>query len=67
MHIVQYLKAPEAALLSMLEIVFGIGLTWIFGGETPSAAALIGGTALLLTLAWHESGQGQTQDRPDSR
>jgi len=56
MRILRYLRAPEASLLSMLEIVFGIGLTWLFGGEAPGTATLIGGTALLLALAWHEAG-----------
>lgn len=60
MHVLKHLKAPEAALLSMLEIVFGIGFTWLFGGESPSTAALVGGTALLLTLAWHEAAPRQT-------
>ena len=68
MRILQYLKAPEAALLSMLEIVFGIALTWLFGGEAPSTATLFGGTALLLALAWHEAGsRGAPEARPASQ
>jgi drug/metabolite transporter (DMT)-like permease len=64
MKILRYLKAPEAALLSMLEIVFGIGLTWLIGGENPSTAALVGGVVLLMTLAWHEA---EPRRAPSSR
>lgn len=55
MRAMQYLSAPEAALLSLLEIVFGVILTWVFGAEAPGAATLLGGGILLAALVAHES------------
>jgi drug/metabolite transporter (DMT)-like permease len=56
MRLMLHLKAPEVALLSLLEIVFGVALTWLFGGEAPGTATLVGGSVLLLALAVHEVG-----------
>ncbi|MGE5386936.1 MAG: DMT family transporter [Betaproteobacteria bacterium] len=44
------LPAPEIALLGLLEVVFGIALAWIGANETPSPAALTGGTLVLAAL-----------------
>ena len=55
MYAMRQLSAPEAALLSLLEIVFGVALTWVFGGEAPGTATLIGGGILLAALVAHES------------
>lgn len=44
------LKATEAALLSLLEIVFGITWAWIFIGEVPSHQVLTGGALVLVAL-----------------
>jgi drug/metabolite transporter (DMT)-like permease len=55
------LKAPEVALLALLEILFGIAWAWIFVGEVPTWQMLVGGalvlTALLsnVLLGWRES------------
>jgi drug/metabolite transporter (DMT)-like permease len=49
------LVAPEVALLSLLEIVFGVTWTWLGGGETPSRDVLAGGTLVLGALVANES------------
>jgi drug/metabolite transporter (DMT)-like permease len=48
------LVAPEVALLSLLEIVFGVSWTW-FLGEAPSADVLAGGALVLGALVANES------------
>jgi drug/metabolite transporter (DMT)-like permease len=48
------LAAHEAALLALLEVVFGILLVWWFAGERPGAATLIGGSMVLAALAYNE-------------
>jgi drug/metabolite transporter (DMT)-like permease len=54
MHVARHLSAPELALLALLEVVFGILLTWAFGGEAPGQATLIGGSAVLAALVFNE-------------
>jgi len=54
MHAARYLTAAETSLLALLEVVFGILLTWAFGGERPGPATLLGGCAVLAALAYHE-------------
>jgi drug/metabolite transporter (DMT)-like permease len=49
------LSAPELALLSLLEVVFGIGWAWLGAGERPLPQVLAGGTLVLLTLAVNEA------------
>jgi drug/metabolite transporter (DMT)-like permease len=44
------LSAPEASLLSLLEVVFGVLWAWLGAGEAPSAAVLGGGALVLLAL-----------------
>ena len=48
------LGGPEAALLSVLEIVFGVAWTWLGSSERPSAAVLGGGALVLGALVAHE-------------
>ncbi len=48
------LVAPEVALLSLLEIVFGVSWTWL-AGEAPSANVLVGGALVLGALVANES------------
>jgi drug/metabolite transporter (DMT)-like permease len=48
------LPAHEVALLTLLEVVFGILLAWAWGGERPGLATLIGGALVLGALAYHE-------------
>lgn len=49
------LKAPEAALLSLLEVIFGVAWAWMGAGESPSLAVLGGGALVLLALAANEA------------
>jgi drug/metabolite transporter (DMT)-like permease len=45
------LKAPEAALLSLLEVLFGVAWAWLGTAESPSLAVLSGGALVLGALA----------------
>lgn len=48
------LKAPEIALLALLEIIFGIVLAWIGADEIPSQAVLLGGALVIGALVTNE-------------
>lgn len=48
------LKAPEIALLSLLEVIFGILLAWAGAGEVPGAAVLAGGALVIGALVGNE-------------
>ena len=48
------LKAPEVALLALLEIIFGIVLAWLGAGESPATSVLAGGTLVVAALAANE-------------
>jgi drug/metabolite transporter (DMT)-like permease len=48
------LKAPEMALLGMLEVIFGILLAWVGAGEVPAANVLIGGVMVVAALVLNE-------------
>lgn len=50
----QVLKAPELALLALLEVVFGIALAWLGANEAPSQTMLVGGTLVLGALVSNE-------------
>ncbi len=50
----QVLKAPEAALLGLLEILFGVTWTWLGSDESPTPAVLGGGALVLGALAGNE-------------
>ena len=54
MRAARHLNATETSLLILLEIVFGILLTWAFGGERPGLATLVGGSTVLAALAYLE-------------
>jgi len=51
----RYLSAPEAALLSLLEIVFGVTWTWLGAGEVPSRHVLVGGALVIGALVANEA------------
>lgn len=53
-RLTRHLPAPELALLSLLETVFGVLWAWLGAGEVPSAATLGGGAMVLLALAGNE-------------
>jgi drug/metabolite transporter (DMT)-like permease len=49
------LSAPEASLLSLLEVIFGVAWAWLGAGESPSVPVLGGGLMVLLALAGNEA------------
>jgi drug/metabolite transporter (DMT)-like permease len=49
------LPAPEIALLSLLEVVFGVLWAWVGAGERPSPSVLGGGALVLGALVVNES------------
>ena len=49
------LKAPEVALLGLLEIIFGILLVWLGAGEVPTPEVLVGGTLVIGALVANEA------------
>ncbi len=48
------LKAPEIALLALLEVIFGIVLAWVGANEIPSQTVLAGGALVLGALVVNE-------------
>ena len=48
------LKAPEVALLGLLEVIFGILLAWLGAGEVPGANVLTGGALVIMALGINE-------------
>lgn len=48
------LKAPEIALLALLEVIFGIVLAWLGADEIPSETVLAGGTLVVGALVANE-------------
>lgn len=48
------LKAPEIALLGLLEVIFGILLAWVGAGEQPAPAVLMGGALVIAALVFNE-------------
>ena len=51
---VRVLKAPEASLLCLLEIVFGIALAWWGANEAPQMSVLLGGSLVLGALLMNQ-------------
>ncbi|HEX4235789.1 MAG TPA: DMT family transporter [Caldimonas sp.] len=49
------LAAAEAALLSLLEVVFGVCWTWLGAAEAPSRYVLVGGALVIGALVANES------------
>jgi drug/metabolite transporter (DMT)-like permease len=49
------LSAPEAALLALLEVIFGVAWAWLGAGEAPGVAVLGGGALVLGALAANEA------------
>ncbi len=48
------LKAPEIALLALLEVIFGILLAWVGANEVPSQTVLAGGALVIGALVLNE-------------
>ena len=51
----RHLSAPEASLLALLEVVFGVAWAWWGAGEAPAVHVLGGGALVLLALAGNEA------------
>ena len=48
------LKAPEVALLGLLEVIFGIVLAWLGANEAPAGPVLTGGALVIGALVANE-------------
>ncbi|TFZ08253.1 DMT family transporter [Ramlibacter humi] len=48
------LKAPEVALLALLEVIFGIVLAWVGADEVPTQTVLSGGALVIGSLVMNE-------------
>jgi drug/metabolite transporter (DMT)-like permease len=48
------LKAPEVSLLALLEVIFGILWAWLFAGEVPTQAVIVGGALVIGALVANE-------------
>lgn len=48
------LKAPEVALLGLLEVIFGILLAWVGANEVPGTNVLAGGALVIGALVLNE-------------
>nr|WP_319566212.1 DMT family transporter [uncultured Rhodoferax sp.] len=48
------LKAPEVALLGLLEVIFGILLAWVGAGEVPGRDVFVGGSLVIGALVTNE-------------
>jgi drug/metabolite transporter (DMT)-like permease len=48
------LKAPEVALLGLLEVIFGILLAWVGAGEVPGTDVFVGGALVIGALVANE-------------
>jgi drug/metabolite transporter (DMT)-like permease len=48
------LKAPEVALLALLEVIFGILLAWLGANEVPGVNVLTGGSLVIAALVVNE-------------
>ena len=57
------LPAPELILLTMLEVVGGVLLTWAVLGELPGTPGLIGGWTIVLAVVCNGLGNGLAQKR----
>lgn len=51
----RYLSAPEASLLALLEVVFGVAWAWLGANEAPAPHVLGGGALVLGALATNEA------------
>jgi drug/metabolite transporter (DMT)-like permease len=47
------IPAAESALLGLVEVPCAVTFAWLFLGEVPPAASLIGGAIVLLAVFWH--------------
>ncbi len=50
----RHLSAPEASLLALLEVLFGVAWVWLDANEAPAVHVLGGGALVLIALASNE-------------
>ncbi len=60
----RYISAPEVSLLMQLETVLGPLFIWLVIGEQPTKAALVGGSIVISSLAFHSLLGLRAQARP---
>ena len=53
--VARHLSAPEASLLALLEVIFGVAWAWLGANEAPAAHVLGGGAMVLIALAANEA------------
>ena len=53
-YLSRILAGPELALLSQMEVILGVLWAWLWAGEVPSSAALLGGAMVLSALIGNE-------------
>ena len=51
----RFLSAPEASLLALLEVIFGVAWAWLGANEAPAPHVLGGGALVLVALAANEA------------
>ena len=61
------LKAPEVALLGLLEVIFGILLAWVGAGEVPGPNVLTGGSLVIMALGINELIGWRQKSRQDKQ
>jgi drug/metabolite transporter (DMT)-like permease len=59
--VARVLSPTELGLLALLELIFGIGLTWLGAGEAPTVHAWVGGSLVLIALLLQQLGAAPTQ------
>jgi drug/metabolite transporter (DMT)-like permease len=57
----RHLSAPEASLLALLEVIFGVAWAWLGAGEAPATHVLGGGALVLVALAANEAATLRSQ------
>ena len=57
-----HLEAHEVALLSLLEVIFGVTAAWLWASEPLAPAQWLGGGLVLASMAWHA-----LQPQPEAR
>ena len=64
--VARVLPAPELALLSLLEVLFGVAWAWLGAGERPPGTALAGGALVLAALVGNELLETMTEPSIDT-
>ena len=63
----RHLSAPEASLLALLEVIFGVAWAWWGAGEIPAPHVLGGGLLVLAALAGNEALTLRARASPQAR